>query len=157
MYRKQKNLKAKPNSLRRLSEIGFCRVKTVASQTSARPRCSFVFQTTFFLKNMMAGFQTSFLLCFFCFFLCCCEFIIWKQQLSIKTGLNGIQLDPHHRRCVRMEGTGLYKKHQLCFALLRHPLPKKKLIKKTKTENFAFFCLQCSFPLFDVKVQINTE
>lgn len=55
----------------------------------------------------MAGFQTSFLLCFF--ILCCCEFIIWKQQLSIKTGLYGIQLDPHHRLCVWMEGTGLYK------------------------------------------------
>lgn len=87
---------------------------------------------------MMAGFQTSFLLCGF--FLCCCEFIIWKQQLSIKTGLNGIQLDPHHRLCVRMEGTGLYKKHQLCFVLLRHPLPKKKLIKKkNKNRELCFF------------------
>lgn len=116
------------------------------------------FSNNFFSQKYDGGFPDKlFALFFFCFFLCCCEFIIWKQQLSIKTGLNGIQLDPHHRRCVRMEGTGLYKKHQLCFALLRHPLPKKKLIKKTKTENFAFFCLQCSFPLFDVKVQINTE
>lgn len=61
-------------------------------------------------------------------------------------------MDPHHRLCVRMEGTGLYKNISCvlfcCVTLYQ---------RKKNPENFAFFCLHCSFPLLDVKVQINTE
>lgn len=50
-----------------------------------------------------------------------------------------------------------FTKTSVVFCFVASPFTKEKKQTQNNPENFAFFCLHCSFPLLDVKVQINTE